>query len=279
MFAQATAKRLLITNWPSKPLLAVLVGAAMLAWAGTAPAASLQQREAEIRNGYSGFWDKVLINDNFKTPVEAQAAANRLLRQLTNPISNESNLYGHNHGIARYDHRIRIGPVTTTVPMWVAYARAKGNAPFGGGNNSNQGGGAGNSQAANSGSPSPSLPATYGSVNLSSGFLPDPFIKSLVAGGGTVTTLGGVRAHVATAPDFKLHYTSGNLPLTFRVESSSDTTLLINLPDGTWIANDDAGGGLNPLLRLERPQSGRYDIWVGTYGSQPASARLIITER
>ena len=54
--------------------------------------------------------------------------------------------------------------------------------------------------------------------------------------------------------------------------------MLINLPDGTWIADDDSGGNLNPLLKFAKPQSGRYDIWVGTIGKENASAKLIITE-
>ena len=81
------------------------------------------------------------------------------------------------------------------------------------------------------------------------------------------------------APDFKLSYTAGNFPLTIHVESEADTTLLINLPDGTWVANDDqAPGNLNPLLKFAKPMSGRYDIWVGTFGKENAKATLKITE-
>jgi hypothetical protein len=127
--------------------------------------------------------------------------------------------------------------------------------------------------------PDPSLSPTYGSVTLSNGFSPDPFVKSLQAGGSIRTSLGGVNSYVARAPDFRLHYTAGSFPLTFSAESSSDTTLLINLPDGSWVANDDGGAGLNPLLRLSSPRSGRYDIYVGTVGSSAASATLRITER
>jgi hypothetical protein len=123
------------------------------------------------------------------------------------------------------------------------------------------------------------LASTYGSATLKSGFLPDPFVKKLVAGGPIETRKGGVRAYVARAPDFQLNYQAGDLPLTIHVESEADTTLLINLPDGTWVANDDqAPGNLNPLLRFARPQSGRYDIWVGTFGRDTAPAVLKITE-
>ena len=126
----------------------------------------------------------------------------------------------------------------------------------------------------------PDLKPTYGSVALKAGFEPDPFTKNLDAGGPIQTNLGGVKAWVAKPPDFSLTYTAGKFPLTIHVESKADTTLLINLPDGKWVANDDGpNNGLNPLIKFAKPQSGRYDIWVGTLekGITPP-AKLFITE-
>jgi len=123
------------------------------------------------------------------------------------------------------------------------------------------------------------LTPTYGSIQLKSGFDNDPRTIKLTAGGPIKTNRGGVQAHVAKAPDVKLYYEAGKLPLTIHVESDADTTLLINLPDGTWVANDDqAPGNLNPLLRFANPQSGRYDIYVGTFAPDTAPATLYITE-
>lgn len=127
--------------------------------------------------------------------------------------------------------------------------------------------------------PDPNLKPTYGSVKLDAGFLPDPFTKELQAGGPLRTNLGGVNAFVAKAPDFSLYYTAGKYPLTFTVKSVGDTTLLVNLPDGTWIADDDSGGGLDPLIRIAKPTSGRYDIYVGTFRKDIVDATLHITER
>lgn len=128
--------------------------------------------------------------------------------------------------------------------------------------------------------PDPEAKPTFGQMKLKAGFAPDPFKKELLAGGELNTKLGGVAAWVAKAPDFKLFYEAGKFSLTIHAESDEDTTLLINLPDGTWVANDDGkDNGLNPLLRFEKPQSGRYDIWVGTFkkGITP-KAKLLITE-
>lgn len=122
------------------------------------------------------------------------------------------------------------------------------------------------------------LKPTYGETTLKAGFLPDPYSKSVVAGGSIRTKLGGVNAFVARAPDFSLTYTKGTYPLSFHVKSAGDTTLLINLPNGRWIADDDSGGGLDPLIRLDNPLSGRYDIFVGTYEKEPIGATLYITE-
>ena len=72
----------------------------------------------------------------------------------------------------------------------------------------------------------------------------------------------------------------GSFPLILSVASGADTTLVVNGPDGSWYCDDDGGiNGLNPALRFGSPQSGRYEIWVGTYAqgsTQPA--RLVISE-
>jgi hypothetical protein len=67
-------------------------------------------------------------------------------------------------------------------------------------------------------------------------------------------------------PDFDLNYEAGTLPLYLSAASASDVSLVVNLPDGTWVCDDDSAGNLNPGLRFDNPQSGLYDIWVGTVG-------------
>ena len=108
--------------------------------------------------------------------------------------------------------------------------------------------------------PDPSLKPASGSVKLKAGFEPDPFSKKLVAGGPIKTKLGGVTQYVSRAPDFRLNYTAGEFLLRIYVEAKGDTTLLINLPDKTWKANDDGGDGKNPQITFNNPQSGQYDI-------------------
>jgi hypothetical protein len=127
------------------------------------------------------------------------------------------------------------------------------------------------------------LNPTYGGVSLVTGFSPDPYLVNLQSGGSinAAQSIGGsCRGYVANAPDFRLNYSAGNiLPLIISVSSGSDTTLVVNAPDGRWYCNDDGGQGLNPSLRWNSPMSGQYDIYVGTYGSASyRNATLSISE-
>ncbi|HYD14204.1 MAG TPA: hypothetical protein VEC11_15270 [Allosphingosinicella sp.] len=126
-----------------------------------------------------------------------------------------------------------------------------------------------------------SLRANYGEITLESGFTPDPRIISLRAGGDISAQRAGsgCRGFITNAPDVRLHYEAGSLPLIISVDADSDTTLVVNGPNGEFYCDDDSGEGVNPSVRLNNPQSGRYEIWVGTYSSgvsQPA--RLHISE-
>lgn len=130
--------------------------------------------------------------------------------------------------------------------------------------------------------PNPNAQPNYGTIELESGFTPDPQVIRLRAGGN----IHGSRAsrncagYITAAPDVRLNYEAGDYPLIISVASSADTTLVVNGPDGRWYCDDDGGvNGSNPSVRLNNPNSGRYEIWVGTYRSgQPQNARLHISE-
>jgi len=124
-----------------------------------------------------------------------------------------------------------------------------------------------------------SLNPTYGSTSLSAGFTPDPRTVTLQAGGSISASNLGCAGYIANAPDYRINYTSGSLPLIISVNASSDTTLVINTPDGRWSCDDDGGNGVNPSVRFNSPMSGQYDIWVGTYSDTGLqSATLHISE-
>lgn len=121
---------------------------------------------------------------------------------------------------------------------------------------------------------------TFGTMDLTTNFMPDPRAIDVTAG-GTINSerLGnGCTGSVANAPDVRVNYTAGNLPLYISVQSQADTTLVVNLPDGSWICNDDFIE-LNPGIVIDRPASGQYDIWIGVFGGGAGiPARLLISE-
>lgn len=126
----------------------------------------------------------------------------------------------------------------------------------------------------------PGADPTYGDVHLSAGFTPDPHRISLTAGGSHEVDEGRCSyGYVANRPDVDLYFDSrGRGTLYIYVRSDDDTTLLINLPDGSWVCNDDGFGNRNPIVVINNASGGLYDIWVGTYGDDMASARLYISE-
>ena len=124
------------------------------------------------------------------------------------------------------------------------------------------------------------LEPNYGSVRLETGFTPDPWTKSILAGGSIPASAAksGCEGKVSAAPDLQLNYTAGDLDLTISAVASEDTTLLINTPGGRWYCDDDGGGKFNPLVTISDPESGRYDIWLGTYNDNMVQSTLQISE-
>jgi len=110
---------------------------------------------------------------------------------------------------------------------------------------------------------------SYGTITLDAGFTPDPHQVNVSSGGNTdASNLGSpCTGNIANAPDIRVVYSNGSLPLIISANSEFDTTLVVNAPDGLWYCDDDSGEGVNPSVRFNKPMSGRYEIWVGTYSS------------
>lgn len=123
---------------------------------------------------------------------------------------------------------------------------------------------------------------SFGTITLNTGFTPDPRNVDVQAGGtldATRVPAGDCHGFIAGPPDVRVNYTAGSLPLSFSVNSSVDTTLIINTPDGHWSCNDDSNG-LNPRISFDHPDSGQYDVWVGTMDNGNLhAARLSVSER
>lgn len=125
------------------------------------------------------------------------------------------------------------------------------------------------------------LNPSYGSVRLNAGFMPDPYVVTVRAGGDNYFSGGGGcpgGGWFANAPDFRLVYQAGGFQLSFYLRAPGDTMILVNDPAGNWYCNDDYQG-LNPALVFNNPRSGRYEVWAGTYNrSRVRNTQLFITE-
>ena len=126
----------------------------------------------------------------------------------------------------------------------------------------------------------PSLEPVSGSSALASGFTPDPFQTAVSAGGSTDARAAGGPActgFVADAPSFRLFYAAGEgAPLILSLPGPAPGLILVNTPDGRWTCASSAAGA---RLRLERPASGQYDVWIGRSASGARDdTRLQISE-
>lgn len=114
----------------------------------------------------------------------------------------------------------------------------------------------------------PNMPPAFGQVSLRSGFMPDPHVVSGTAGGPVRANQvnSSCRGHVTAQPSHVLMSPTGFQTLRLVVNSSIDTTLVVMLPNGHIVCDDDGGNGLNPLVATSSPP-GPVRIWVGAYSS------------
>lgn len=127
----------------------------------------------------------------------------------------------------------------------------------------------------------------FGTQTLSTGFSPDPILLELSPGGSfSASSLPGAEClgYINEAqPDLRISYEAGADPLSVFVNSSSDTTLLVNDPSGNWHCSDDSAflSSTNPGVQISSPTSGDYNVWVGTYdmNAEPIYTVLAITEQ
>jgi len=128
----------------------------------------------------------------------------------------------------------------------------------------------------------PAAEPNFGNARLEAGFVPDPFVVGLSSGGDIdVSTLGlgdNCLGYATAAPDFRLTWSGQTATLRLFFVSNEDSTLIVNLPDGSWACNDDFSG-LNPLVEVAAPAAGTYNIWIGSYNQGNANpGYLFITE-
>ena len=113
--------------------------------------------------------------------------------------------------------------------------------------------------------------------SLEAGFDGDPRFAEIAAGGPNPGACG----FLPDEPQLVFDYTSGEFALGIGTASrEADTTLEVTVPSGNVLCDDDGGGDGDAFVTLERPESGRYEIRVGTYDHAEIGSRseLFVTE-
>ena len=90
--------------------------------------ATRAEREAEVRRGYSGYWDKVKMDGGYLTRTTAFARANQLAYSLA--LTNPKFANRIKRGTLSYQETWRTPFGKKKVTRWLAYAKYKGSSPF-----------------------------------------------------------------------------------------------------------------------------------------------------
>jgi hypothetical protein len=129
-----------------------------------------------------------------------------------------------------------------------------------------------------------------GAIVIGPGFSPTPIIMggsaggsvdaSTMAGSGPVAMGYGCIGMMPTAPQHVLDVTAPITHLRIVVDTyvagpggSSDTTLMVRLPDGSLWCDDDGGGELQPMVEGAVTLPGRVEVFVGGYSTSGVGAR------
>ena len=127
--------------------------------------------------------------------------------------------------------------------------------------------------------PAANLQSNFGTITLATGFTPDPHVAQGTSGGAINASTWNPTCSgwVSQTPDHIFVSSTAFANLRFIINSTQDTTLVLQKPDGTYLCADDTEG-LNPIVQGAFP-AGTYKVWIGSY-EQGASAayRLGVTE-
>ncbi|NZA26160.1 hypothetical protein H0E84_07155 [Luteimonas sp. SJ-92] len=106
----------------------------------------------------------------------------------------------------------------------------------------------------------------YAGFTLGAGFTPDPQTATGLTGGNVQASRYGSQCSgmIDTTPDHVIDVTSA-LDLQLAVDSTTDSTLVLTGPAGTF-CDDDSGGLLDARLTA-RLTPGRYEVYVGHLGT------------
>jgi hypothetical protein len=127
----------------------------------------------------------------------------------------------------------------------------------------------------------PAVDKTSAVVDLQAGFVLDPYLLPVVGNGTRAASsmASACTGHIDEGPDVTVNWSGSTAPLSFFVYSDDDPVLVVELPDGSVLCNDDAGlETVQPLVEIARPAAGTYRVYVGSAEQDsPALGALGIT--
>ncbi len=123
---------------------------------------------------------------------------------------------------------------------------------------------------------------TTASVTLEAGFVLDPYLVR-VLGGGSMPAADvdeSCPGFVRPEPNFTLNWSGETAELHLLTYSDDDMVLVVEIPGGDIVCNDDADlSVLDALVTLEQPAAGEYKVWVGAFeADMPTVGFLVVTE-
>lgn len=125
--------------------------------------------------------------------------------------------------------------------------------------------------------------SAYVTVDLQAGFPLDPFLVSVNGGGDVVAStldaacVGFVTENPVAVVRWQAPEEAAPEEIEVFFYSDGDPTLAIQLPDGSFLCNDDAHDNLlDPLIYVPAPASGEYKIWVGSYDDNQLIPGLLV---
>ncbi len=128
--------------------------------------------------------------------------------------------------------------------------------------------------------------SSYGTIALSTGFLPDPKVAQGQSGGAvdisTLTTNTDCKGWIFASKPDHIFVAQTAFDARFRIlaHSTQDITLVVQRPDGTYVCNDDAAPpATDPIIANQAWAPGVYKVWLGSYHQgERSDYRLAFTE-
>ena len=116
-------------------------------------------------------------------------------------------------------------------------------------------------------------PPAYGSISIAIGDYAPQMLRGMAGGTVSLSSVdSGCRGTADIRPSHVIMASGPLSALHIQVQASADSTLMVMLPDGRRLCDDDSGGSLQAMIETSTIPGPVY-VWVGSYsgGSFPYS--------